>query len=55
MLVSILPKYAEAQVVGYVKGKSVIHILRTCLGQRKSYGGMSFWARAISSQLRVLM
>ena len=30
---------------GYMKGKSAIHIGRTCLGQRNHYGGMSFWAR----------
>ena len=29
MMVSILPKYAVAQVVGYIKGKSAIHIART--------------------------
>ena len=45
MLVSIPPKYAVSQVVGYIKGKSAIHIARTYLGQRKNYGGMSFWAR----------
>ena len=45
MLISIPPKYAVAQVVGYMKGKSAIHIARTYLGQRKNYGGMSFWAR----------
>ena len=45
MLISIPPKYAVAQVVGYMKGKSAIHIARTYLGQRKNYSGMSFWAR----------
>ena len=45
MLISIPPKYAVAQVVGYMKGKSAIHIARVYLGQRKNYGGMSFWAR----------
>ena len=45
MLISIPPKYAVAQVVGYMKGKSAIHIARPYLGQRKNYGGMSFWAR----------
>ena len=34
-----------AQVIGYMKGKSAIHIARTYLGQRKNYNGMSFWAR----------
>ena len=45
MLISIPPKYSVAQVVGYLKGKSAIHIARTYLGQRKNYNGMSFWAR----------
>ncbi len=45
MLISIPPKYAVSQVVGYMKGKSAIHIARTYLGPRKNYGGMSFWAR----------
>lgn len=45
MLISIPPKHAVCQVVGYIKGKSAIHIARTYLGQRRNYGGMSFWAR----------
>jgi putative transposase len=45
MLISIPPKYSVAQVIGYMKGKSAIHIARTYLGQRKNYSGMSFWAR----------
>ena len=45
VLISIPPKYSVAQVVGYIKGKSAIHVARTYLGQKKNYGGMSFWAR----------
>ncbi len=45
MLISIPPKYSVAQIVGYIKGKSAIHIARTYLGQRNNYSGMSFWAR----------
>lgn len=45
MLISIPPRYAVSQVVGYMKGKRAIHIARTHLGQRKNYGGMNFWAR----------
>ena len=45
MLMSIPPKYSVAQVVGYVKGKSAIHIARIYLGQKKNYNGMHFWAR----------
>ena len=35
MLISIPPKYSIAQVIGYMKGRSAIHIARTYLGQRK--------------------
>ena len=45
MLISIPPKYAVSHVVGYVKGKSAIHIARTYHGQKKNYNGMHFWAR----------
>ncbi|SHO51109.1 putative transposase [Desulfopila aestuarii DSM 18488] len=34
MLISIPPKYAMSQVVGYMKGKSAIHIARNYLGQK---------------------
>jgi len=45
MLVSIPPKYAVAQVVGYLKGKSAIHIARTYGGRRQNFVGEHFWAR----------
>ncbi len=45
MLISIPPKYSVAQVVGYIKGKSAIHIARTFLGRKKNFTGASFWAR----------
>ena len=45
ILLSIRPKYSVAQVVGYMKGKSAIHIARTYMGQKKNYAGMSFGAR----------
>ena len=45
MLISIPPKYSVAQVVGYIKGKSAIHIARTFLGRKKNFTGSSFWAR----------
>ena len=34
ILISIPPKYAVSQVVGYIKGKSAIHLART-YGERK--------------------
>ena len=45
MLVSIPPKYAVAQVVGYLKGKSAIHIARTYGGRQRNFVGEHFWAR----------
>jgi REP-associated tyrosine transposase len=45
MLVSIPPKYSVAQVVGYVKGKSAIHIARTYMGKGRNFMGEHFWAR----------
>jgi putative transposase len=45
ILISIPPKYAVAQVVGYLKGKSAIHIARAYLGRRKNFVGEHFWAR----------
>lgn len=45
MLLSVPPKYAVAQVVGFVKGKSAIHIARTYLGRRQNFLGQHFWAR----------
>ena len=45
MLLSIPPKYAVAQVLGYIKGKSAIHIARTYLGRRQNFTGQHSWAR----------
>ena len=45
MLISIPPKYSVSQVVGYIKGKSAIHIARSYLGRRRDFRGYSFWAR----------
>ena len=45
LLISIPPKYAVSQVVGYLKGKSAIHIARTYAGRRRNFTGQNFWAR----------
>jgi putative transposase len=45
MMLSIPPKYAVSQVVGFIKGKSAVHIARTYLGQKRNYVGHHFWAR----------
>ena len=45
MLVSLPPKYSVSQVLGYIKGKSAIHIARTYEGKKRNFVGMHFWAR----------
>jgi putative transposase len=45
MLVAIPPKYAVSQVIGYIKGKSAIHITRTHAERRRNFVGQHFWAR----------
>ena len=45
VLISIPPKHAVSQVVGYIKGKSAIHIARSYLGRRWNLRGQHFWAR----------
>jgi len=45
MMLSIPPKYAVSQVVGYIKGKSAIHIARTFLERKRNFVGQHFWAR----------
>ena len=45
MLISIPPKYAVSTVVGFVKGKSAIHIARTFGERKRNFVGEHFWAR----------
>jgi putative transposase len=45
MCISIPPKYAVANVVGYIKGKSAISIARNFAGRKRNFSGESFWAR----------
>jgi putative transposase len=45
MLISIPPKYAVSQVIGFIKGKSAIQRARNFSGQRKNFTGQNFWAR----------
>ena len=45
MLISIPPKYAVAQVIGFIKGKSAIHLARVYGGRKQNFVGQSFWAR----------
>jgi putative transposase len=45
MCISIPPKYAVSNVVGYIKGKSAIAIARRFGGREWNFMGEVFWAR----------
>ena len=45
MMISIPPKHAVSQVIGYIKGKSAIHLARVYGERKKNFVGQHFWAR----------
>ena len=45
MCISIPPKYAVAQVIGYIKGKSAIAVARQFGGRKRNFNGEKLWAR----------
>ena len=45
MLISIPPKHSVSSLMGFMKGKSAIHIARVYAGRRRNYVGQHFWAR----------
>ena len=45
MMISIPPKYSVSQVVGYIKGKSAIHLARVYNERKRNFVGQHFWAR----------
>lgn len=45
MMLRIPPKYSVSQVVGYIKGKSAIHMARVYGERKRNFVGQSFWAR----------
>ena len=45
MMIVIPPKYAVSQVIGYIKGKSAIHLARVYGERKRNFVGQHFWAR----------
>jgi putative transposase len=45
MMIAIPPKLAVSQVVGYIKGKSAIHLARVYGERKRNFVGQPFWAR----------
>ena len=44
MMIAIPPKYAVSQVIGYIKGKSAIHLARVYGERKRNFVGQHFWA-----------
>ena len=45
MMIAIPPKYSVSQVIGYIKGKSAIHLARVYSERKRNFVGQHFWAR----------
>ena len=45
LMIAIPLKYAVSQVVGYIKGKSAIHLARVYGERKRNFVGEHFWAR----------
>jgi len=45
MMISVPPKYAVSQVVGFIKGKSAIHVARVYGERKRNFVGQHLWAR----------
>jgi putative transposase len=45
MMIAIPPKYAVSQVIGFIKGKSAIHLVWVYGERKRNFVGQHFWAR----------
>ena len=45
MCISIPPKYAVLEIIGYLKGKSAIAVSRQFGGKKRNFSGEKLWAR----------
>ncbi len=45
MMISIPHKFAVSEVVGFIKGKSAIHLARVYGERKQNFVGQHFWAR----------
>lgn len=50
MMLSIQPKYAASQAVGFIKGKNAIHLARVYGERKRNFVGQHLWARGIPSR-----
>ena len=49
LLISIPPKFAVSEVIGYLKGKSAIAVARQFGGRKKNFNGERLWARGYAA------
>jgi putative transposase len=52
MMFRIPPKYALSQVVGFIKGKSAIHLARMYGERQRSFGGRHYWVGRLPRSAR---
>ena len=52
MMIAIPPKYAVSQVVGFIKGKSAIHVARTAFDHKRNFVGQR-GAAFLGTRIRV--
>jgi putative transposase len=45
MMIAIPPKHAVSQAIGYIKGKSAIHLAPVYGEKKRNFVGQHFWAR----------
>ena len=45
MMIAIPPQYAVSQVIGFIQGKSAIHLARGYGETKRNFVGQHFWAR----------
>ena len=45
MCISIPPKYAVSEIIGYIKGKAAISVARQFGGRQRNFNGEKLWAR----------
>ena len=44
MMISVPPKFAVSEVVGFITSKSVIHLTRVYGERKQNFVGQQFWA-----------
>lgn len=45
MMITIPPRHPVSQVVGYIEGKSAIHLARVDGADQRNFAGQHFWVR----------